>query len=85
MKRFDLPKPTYHKDDGGDWYLMPFGKHEGKEIGDVPGDYLTWLSANADLEDDAQFAVECELDRRRRIQLARYDELWKLVFKEKRR
>lgn len=23
--------------------LMPFGKHEGKRLGDVPKDYLIWL------------------------------------------
>lgn len=23
--------------------LMPFGKHKGKKLGDVPADYLLWL------------------------------------------
>lgn len=26
-----------------DWDLMPFGKHKGKEMEDVPADYLLWL------------------------------------------
>ena len=24
--------------------IMPFGKHKGKDIGDVPSDYLLWLA-----------------------------------------
>ena len=23
--------------------LMPFGKHKGKRLGDIPADYLIWL------------------------------------------
>lgn len=32
--------------DGGttsDRYVMPFGKHEGEYLGDVPASYLLWL------------------------------------------
>jgi len=26
--------------------LMPFGKHKGKEMADVPANYLIWLADN---------------------------------------
>ena len=29
---------------------MPFGKHEGKELSDIPHDYLDWLIG--ELEDE---------------------------------
>lgn len=30
--------------------LMPFGKHKGKPVADVPKRYLTWLIRNVDLQ-----------------------------------
>ena len=26
--------------------IMPFGKHKGKKMADVPGDYLIWIYEN---------------------------------------
>lgn len=30
---------------------MPFGKHKGKDIEDIPSDYLKWVAENVDDED----------------------------------
>lgn len=30
---------------------MPFGKHKGEEIEDLPSSYLKWLAENMDNED----------------------------------
>ena len=32
----------------GDHYIMPFGKHKGKHIGQVPAAYLLWLKDNSE-------------------------------------
>jgi hypothetical protein len=34
---------------------MPFGKHKGEDIGDVPDDYLEWVLENVDLTSDALY------------------------------
>lgn len=31
--------------------LMPFGKHKGKAMADLPIDYLTWLAKNCNMAD----------------------------------
>ena len=36
---------------------MPFGKHKGTKIGEVPADYLQWLSTT-DLDEDLRYTVE---------------------------
>jgi DNA polymerase III epsilon subunit-like protein len=36
---------------------MPFGKHKGLKIGEVPLDYLQWL-ARTDLEEDLRYTIE---------------------------
>ena len=28
--------------------IMPFGKHEGKDLEDIPSKYLYWLAENCD-------------------------------------
>lgn len=33
-----------------DDYTMPFGKHKGERIGEVPASYLLWLFEQDDLE-----------------------------------
>lgn len=44
---------------------MPFGKHRGKALADVPSDYLQWTLNNfSDLSLDAAFSFHNELDRR---------------------
>jgi Putative quorum-sensing-regulated virulence factor len=37
---------------------MPWGKHAGKEIEDLPTDYLKWLAENCDDEDICEAADE---------------------------
>jgi hypothetical protein len=40
---------------------MPFGKHRGKLLGDVPYSYLLWLLRETDLDPPLRAAVEAEL------------------------
>jgi uncharacterized protein (DUF3820 family) len=37
--------------------LMPFGKHKGKDMNDLPIKYVKWLAENADLYGELQAAV----------------------------
>lgn len=39
---------------------MPFGKHRGEEISELPDEYLAWLFENADLYGALQVCVEKE-------------------------
>ena len=39
------------------YFRMPFGKHKGLKIKEVPGDYLQWL-AKTDLDEDLRYTVE---------------------------
>ena len=39
---------------------MPFGKHKGMKMEEVPLDYLQWLSGT-DLEEDLRYTIECLL------------------------
>lgn len=43
---------------------MPFGKHCGEDIADIPTGYLRWLRDNADLYGELADEVQAELDRR---------------------
>lgn len=43
---------------------MPFGKHRGKELRDIPESYLLWLYREADLDTDLEHALLEELERR---------------------
>jgi len=43
---------------------MPFGKHKGKSLTDIPIDYLVWLVNECDLKESLRVAVEKELRRR---------------------
>jgi len=36
--------------DFNDYTLMPFGKHKGEQLGNVPDDYLIWLYNNHKLD-----------------------------------
>lgn len=42
--------------------IMPFGKHTGEYICDLPIDYLEWLQENIDLYGDLQEAVNRAID-----------------------
>jgi exodeoxyribonuclease X len=43
---------------------LPFGKHKGEPIEDVPTSYLKWARGQ-DFDDDIKFTINCELKRRR--------------------
>ena len=43
---------------------MPFGKHEGEEVEDLPDGYLKWLAHNVDMWDDLREAVDAEMEAR---------------------
>ena len=32
--------------------ILPFGKHRGKDIGEIPSNYLTWLLEQDWMEED---------------------------------
>ena len=49
---------------GGQEVRMPFGKHKGTPVKDVPGDYLAWLSENVPLRGDLAEAVKEVLSRK---------------------
>jgi exodeoxyribonuclease X len=49
---------------------MPFGKHKGLKMAEVPGDYLEWLSGT-DLDEDLAYTVRHYLGRP--IQDVKYD------------
>lgn len=46
---------------GGFDGTMPFGKHKGARLEDVPDDYLRWLLRNCDLGPIIRKAIEAEL------------------------
>ena len=52
---------------------MPFGKHKGKEIEDMPSDYLLWLAQNCDNDLIATEADE-EWQYREHYNCHRYEE-----------
>lgn len=43
---------------------MPFGKHKGQPLAEVPTTYLRWLAGLDDLREPLRSAVHAELDRR---------------------
>jgi exodeoxyribonuclease X len=49
---------------------MPFGKHKGLKIGEVPLDYLEWLSGT-NLDEDLAYTVRYYLSQPR--QSSEYD------------
>lgn len=42
--------------------LMPFGKHKGEKMANVPAPYLLWLKENANLHDNLKNYIESNLD-----------------------
>ena len=45
-------------------FVMPFGRHKGKAIKDLPDDYLAWMLENADLKNNLRRHLEAEFERR---------------------
>jgi hypothetical protein len=43
---------------------MPFGKHRGKPLAEIPGDYLRWLTGHVDLREPLRSRVLDELEGR---------------------
>lgn len=42
-------------------FVMPFGKHAGKPLKDIPSSYIDWILANAEnLHDDTRLALAQE-------------------------
>ena len=41
---------------------MPFGKHKGEYLDDIPGDYLEWVLENCELNPYLRTAIENSLD-----------------------
>lgn len=52
---------------------MPWGKHRGKDIEDVPSDYLLWLAENCDTEKIA-VAADKEWDFREKTNTHFYED-----------
>ncbi len=46
-------------------FVMPFGKHRGKKLADVPSDYLRWVVAKAEMADGTIKALANEELKRR--------------------
>lgn len=42
--------------------LMPFGKHKGKKLMDVPDDYLIWLYQNITDKEHRNTDEQCLID-----------------------
>jgi hypothetical protein len=38
--------------------IMPFGKHKGEKLGNVPSSYLLWIYDNLDLRDDLKDYIQ---------------------------
>jgi exodeoxyribonuclease X len=49
---------------------LPFGKHKGKPLAEVPPDYLDWMLKQSDIDADVRFTCETELARRAALEMA---------------
>jgi uncharacterized protein (DUF3820 family) len=45
--------------------IMPFGKHKGTEIGDIPKNYLDWLIGQEWFQGDLRQSIADHLNARR--------------------
>ncbi len=52
---------------------MPFGKHAGARIADVPSPYLVWFVSTTSPDYDLRQAIERELDARNRGSERKYE------------
>jgi uncharacterized protein (DUF3820 family) len=43
---------------------LPFGKHKGEDLRDVPLDYLKWIESQDWLKDEMREEVQFEINRR---------------------
>jgi len=49
---------------GSAGFIMPFGKHKGKDLSDIPLYYIRWLTMN--VFDDYVLVEQCEQEIERR-------------------
>lgn len=54
-------------------FIMPFGKHKGKYLGDIPARYLLWLADDA--ENPPVFAIIYVNSKRAQLEDERDDEM----------
>ena len=40
---------------------MPFGKHKGEELSEIPVDYLAWIEENYNLSDELREGINEEI------------------------
>ena len=40
---------------------IPFGKHKGKRLSDIPPSYLRWVIANCWIDGELRLAIDCVL------------------------
>lgn len=43
---------------------LPFGKHKGQLLSEVPVKYLMWLQSDVDMDEKLAYAVDQELKKR---------------------
>ena len=43
---------------------MPFGRHEGQQVHEIPRGYLRWALANLDLSPELRQAMELGLEKK---------------------
>lgn len=58
---------------------LPFGKHKGQPLSEIPVRYLSWLCTRPELFEKTRTLVEAELDRRRMTLAKRVDDAAVLV------
>jgi uncharacterized protein (DUF3820 family) len=58
--------------------VMPFGRHKGRPIRDIPVGYVRWLAEWARVKPWLQLAASCELTRRLLERRAERAALWPL-------
>jgi hypothetical protein len=72
MRNQDKRQPVY-----GDTDAMPFGKHKGEPMQDVPARYLRWLWTEGEIKDYSKTIPEHDIDKQRlwileKVKLANY-------------
>jgi len=45
--------------------VMPFGKHAGKKLQEIPAEYLSWVVDNTEIKTYLSQAIKAEMRRRK--------------------